>query len=273
METKILNGKRVSKSILVFLKEKTENKSIGKRTILYCDNPDEANKAYINQIIRSAKKIGFIVDIVDAENVEKDIKEFNDDPEISGVMFMHPFRNFDEEMGLKLLYPKKDIEGRTENNLGKLFTGKQLFAPPTAEAVMEIIKYYNIKISGKRVVILGRSTTVGKPLAMMMLKKGVDATVTVCHSRTKDLDEITKEADVLVSAIGSPLFVKKEMIKENSIIIDVGFNYLNGKYVGDVDYENIFDKTSAITPVPGGVGSVTTAILLRHIYESFELEE
>ena len=272
METRILNGIKVSKEIKNEIKDEILKLKNIKKTILYCDKPDESNKAYMNQIVKTANKLGLPVEIVQAKNIEEDIKGFNNDKEVAGVMFMHPFKDLDENKGLDILFPTKDIEGRTEINFGKLFTGKQFYSPPTAEAVMEIINYYKIEVSGKRVVILGRSTTVGKPLALMFLKKGVDGTVTVCHSRTKNIDSICREADILISAIGQPLFVKSNMVKDGAVVIDVGFNYYDGGYVGDVDYENILSKASAITPVPKGVGSVTTSILMRHIYQSNILE-
>ena len=272
MKTKILSGIKVSEAIKNEIKEEISKLEKIRKTILYCDKPDESNEAYMNQIVKVAGKLSFPVEIIQAKNIEDDLKKFNEDKDISGVMFMHPFKDLDENKGLNILNPKKDIEGRTEINFGKLFTGKQFFSPPTAEAVMEIIKYYQIEISGKRVVILGRSTTVGKPLALMLLKKGVDGTVTVCHSRTKNIDSVCREADILVSAIGQSLFVKREMVKDGAVVIDVGFNYFEGKYVGDTDYENILGKASSITPVPKGVGSVTTAILMRHIYQSNKTE-
>ena len=171
---------------------------------------------------------------------------------------------------IELLPANKDVEGIGTKNMGKLFLGKEdSIIPCTSRAVIELINYYNIDLTGKKVVLVGRSDIVGKPLIPQLLKK--DATLTICHSKTKNIFEETKNADVVIIAIGKANFLKKDAIKDGAILIDVGINYKDGRIVGDIDFEDIKEKASMCTPVPGGIGKITNAILIDNIIKSKEI--
>ena len=169
------------------------------------------------------------------------------------------------------MLPEKDIDGLTDINMAKLYSGdKSGFAPCTPSAVMELLEYNNIDVSGKNVVIVGRSLVVGKPLAMLMLAK--NATVTVCHSKTADLKTVCKTADILVAAVGRAKMITADYISEGAVVVDVGINQdENGNMCGDVDFESILPAAGAVTPVPGGVGSITTSVLAKHIVEAVKM--
>lgn len=166
--------------------------------------------------------------------------------------------------------PAKDIDCQTEENLGRLFGGKPLYKPATAEAVIQLLKYYDIELQGKNVVVIGRSTIVGKPLAHLLLEE--DSTVTVCHSKTTDIGLFTKKADIIVSAAGKTNLVTADMVSNNAVVIDVGTNFVQDKMVGDIDFEAVSNVAAAISPVPGGVGPVTTSVLLSQVVNSAKLK-
>jgi methylenetetrahydrofolate dehydrogenase (NADP+)/methenyltetrahydrofolate cyclohydrolase len=270
----ILDGKSVAEKIYSEIRGKIEGLASLPSLVLLCDEPDSSNKTYMKSIVKQGEKLGINVVI---ENTGEDpiaqVHRMNSDPSIAGVMIMHPLKNADEKSVLAALDPLKDLEGRTVSNLGGIVNDEEFFAPPTAEAVMEMLFQYDINPKGRDVTIVGRSNTVGKPLALLLLKKGVDATVTVCHSRSRDIAEKTFNSDIVVSAVGIAKFLKREMVKPGSIVIDVGINFLDGKLVGDVDYDEVSQIAAAITPVPGGVGSVTTALLFKHYLKSLERME
>ncbi len=271
---RILDGKEVAQRIYENLKQSLANARSLPKIVLYCDQPDAATRSYMKSIISRGKKLCIEVEMLQASNsVENDVRSLNESDDVAGVMIMHPFKDTDEMTALSLLKHEKDLEGRTASSLGAVVNGEWLFAPPTAEAVMEVLDYYEIPVAGKDVVIVGRSTTVGKPLAMMLLKKGIDATVTVCHSRTGELDKKTSRADVLVCAVGRANFVRSTMVKPGANVIDVGINFEQGKIVGDARFDEVEKVAGSITPVPGGIGSITTAILFRHYGTSLKLME
>jgi len=193
-----------------------------------------------------------------------------DDPD--GILVQLPLPgHIDEEKIIQTIPADKDVDGFHPYNLGCLLRGLPALYPCTPAGIMELLRFYNIDVSGRRVVIIGRSLIVGKPLAVMLMKKSVDATVTVCHSRTKNINEISKQADILIAALGKPKFIKREMVRENSIVIDVGVNSIDDphskkgyKLVGDCDFDNLIGHVDAITPVPGGVGPLTVALLMHN---------
>lgn len=234
---KILYGKPVAEKI----DEETSRNSDGKKIAILLPN-EPSSASYRKAIEAKAEKLGIevVTDTGDADGV---IGASTD--------------------------PSKDIDCQTEENLGKLFAGKPLYKPATAEAVIRILKYYEIELSGKNVVIIGRSTIVGKPLACLLLEE--NATITVCHSKTTDISVFTKNADIVVSATGKPNLVTADMIGEKTVVIDVGTNFTDGKMVGDVDFENVKKKASAISPVPGGIGPITTSVLLSQVVKSAKL--
>ena len=200
------------------------------------------------------------------------IEDANNDNDIHGIMIFRPLPNhLNVKEILEKLNPKKDIDGMTPVNLEKIFEGDSSgFSPCTPKAVIEMLKYYDIPLKGSNVVVVGRSLVVGKPLSMLLLDK--DATVTICHSKTKDIKSITSKADIVVAAVGKAKYMDEDFFTESSIVIDVGVNDDgNGKICGDVDYESVFGKVKAITPASGGIGAITTTILLDQVVKACEL--
>lgn len=283
--TNILKAKPLAKQIYENIK--TEVASLGflpKLCVLIIGN-DPAAEYYVASVAKRSKKLGieteilkFPEDILDSEFFAK-IEELNNDKNVHGIMVQKPLPKHISEVKLSdLICSSKDVDGFNPVNLGKLMLGRQTFIPCTAEAVIEMMKFYEIETQGKEVLVIGRSDIVGKPLANLLLLKSKqgNATVTVAHSRTKNLIEVTQRADIVIAAIGKAKFVKKQMLKKGAIVIDVGVNKITdneGKevYVGDVDYDDCFEKTTAITPVPGGVGTITTAMLLSNVLKAAKI--
>jgi methylenetetrahydrofolate dehydrogenase (NADP+)/methenyltetrahydrofolate cyclohydrolase len=199
------------------------------------------------------------------EDLIKKIQSINQDENIHGVLIMRPLPDsIDWETVGEIISPAKDVDCVTPYNLSGVFRGyRNVFHPCTAQAVLDVLEYYGVNLEGKKVAVIGRSLVVGKPVAMMLLQK--NATVTICHSRTVNLKEMTSSADILVAAAGKPRLIGKEYVKQDAVVVDVGINVVDGKLVGDVNFEEVKEKASMITPVPGGVGTVTTAVLMEHI--------
>ena len=285
---KILSGKKVSKQILLELKEKVfqlSEKGIHPKLSIFLIGDDSASEYYSKNIIKKANKIGVQTNLVKLSSKIKEqkliqeIHSANIDSEIHGIILQMPLpEHIQSEKIIMKIAPQKDVDGLHPLNAGKLLLDKDCFIPCTPAAVLELIKFYRIQTDGKKVVIIGRSNIVGKPLANLLLRKTeyANATVTVCHSHTKNLEKITKYADVLIAAIGKPNFVTAKMVKKNSILIDVGINEIKTdspkgyEFVGDIFFENVFEKAKAITPVPGGIGSITTAALLSNVVKAAE---
>ena len=285
---KILSGKKVSKKILSELKEKVSKLSenrIHPKLSIFMIGDNSAAEYYSQNIIKKAGKIGIQTELLqlafeikEKELIDK-IKLANRNPEIYGIILQMPLpKHIQGDKIILEISPQKDIDGMHPLNAGKLLLGKDCFIPCTPAAVLELLKFYQIETDGKKIVIIGRSNIVGKPLANLLLRKNkyANATVTICHSHTKNIEKITKSADILIAAIGKANFVTAKMIKKNSILIDVGINEIktndaNGyKFVGDILYEDVFEKAKAITPVPGGIGSITTATLLSNVVKTAE---
>lgn len=211
-------------------------------------------------------RIAELPEDISQEEFEDAFRKINEDSEVHGILLFQPLpEQLNVEKIRQMIDPAKDMDGMSPLNLAKLFEGdKTAYAPCTAEAVMHIMKHFGIELQGKRVTIVGRSMVVGKPLSMLML--GQNATVTICHSRTKDLADRCREAEIVVAAIGKAKYITADMIADGAVVADVGINVLeDGTLCGDVDYEQVQEKTSYITPVPGGVGSVTTSVLASHV--------
>lgn len=209
---------------------------------------------------------------ISQEDLEIKFRQVNDDPKVHGILLFRPLpKHLDEEPLRMIINPYKDVDGMSPVNMAKVFSGDASgHAPCTAEAVMEMLDYYKIDLTGKKVAIVGRSMVVGRPLAMLMLKK--NATVTICHTKTKDLPGTLREAQVLVAAAGKAKMITEDMVGEAAIVADVGINVdENGNLCGDVDYERAEKKASYISPVPRGVGSVTTSVLAKHVVSGLEL--
>ncbi|MBC7474541.1 MAG: bifunctional methylenetetrahydrofolate dehydrogenase/methenyltetrahydrofolate cyclohydrolase FolD [Candidatus Sericytochromatia bacterium] len=279
--TEIINGKEISKKILYEIKveaeqlyEKYEFKA-GLAVVLIGNDP--ASQIYVKNKRATCEKIGFYSEAYDlSEEVKENeliklLDELNAEPSIHGILVQLPLpKHLDERKILEYINPQKDVDGFHPSTQAKLFLGTAKLEPCTPKGIIELLKRSNIQIEGKHCVILGRSNIVGKPLALMLLKE--NATVTICHSKTENIAEIARTADILISAIGKANFVTADMVKENAVVIDVGMNRsLDNKLVGDVDYQNVFPKVRAITPVPGGVGPMTIAMLMKNTLEAAKL--
>lgn len=270
----LINGKEVAENIKLQVKE--EIKSLGKdvtlAVVIVGDNP--ASKVYVNNKKKACKLVGIqSLEYGLPENTSEDellslIDRLNNYNYVDGILVQLPLpRHINTDMVIERINPEKDVDGFTAINTGKLWLGQYDIAPCTAIGVIELLDYYNIDIAGKHCVIVGRSNIVGKPVAALMLER--NATVTVCHSKTQNLYDITRTADILITAVGKPKFITRDMVKDGAVVIDVGINRdENGKLYGDVDFENVKDKTTAITPVPGGCGPMTVAMLVKNTLEA-----
>lgn len=232
---------------------------------------DAASEAYASRIEKNCKSIGIDFEykqfVKNPEKFKTYLKKANNDDQITSIMVQQPLPP-ELKDSLEMINPQKDVEGITSASLGKLFVGLETLNPATAEACMEILDYYDIPIKGQRAVVVGRSNIVGKPVSILLQQK--HATVTMCHSRTRDLEWELKNADIVVAAVGRAEMIKGEMLDEDSVVIDVGTNFINGKLLGDVDFASAAEIVKAITPVPGGVGTVTNQVLMRNIVKSFK---
>lgn len=279
--TIIIDGKEVSKKILFDIKIETEKIrekheiKPGLAVILVGEDP--ASMIYVKRKRDTCNKIGFYSEAYDlsSETSEKEllslINDLNLEPTIHGILVQLPLpKHINEKKILESISPLKDVDGFHSSTQAKLFSGDAQVEPCTPKGVIALLKHYEVPIEGQHIVILGRSNIVGKPLALMLLKE--NATITICHSKTKNLSEITNKADILISAIGKANFVKSNMVKSDAVVIDVGTNRLDdGKLVGDVDYQDVFDKVKYITPVPGGVGPMTIAMLMKNTLQATKL--
>ena len=277
----ILDGTKISEELLQELKAKINslkvNISRSPRLDIILIGNDFASTKYVSMKERKAKEIGIEVNIhrFDATSTEdeivKIITELNDNDSVDGIMVQLPLpKNFNEEKVISKISVDKDVDGLTAESLGKLFRKEKCFVSATPRGIGILLDKYNIEVEEKNVVIIGRSKIVGLPVSALMLNR--NATVTICHSHTKNLQDICKTADILIVGIGKPNFINKEFIKQGATVIDVGFNkdLESGKTVGDVNYEDVKDMVSYITPVPGGVGPMTIASLLENVINSYE---
>ena len=274
----LLDGKETAKQIKIELKEKiktlkeTYNKVPTIAIVLVGNNP--ASEIYVRNKIKAASFVGMnhqlvkLDESITMEELLNEVERLNNDQDVSGIIVQLPLPNhLDEQIVINHINNEKDADGFGLLNKGKLFSGLPCLRPATPLGVMYLLEKYNIELEGKRAVVIGRSNIVGKPMALMLLEK--NATVTIAHSRTKNLNELTKEADVLVVAVGKAKFVTEDMVKEGAVIVDVGINRVDGALYGDVDFENVKEKASYITPVPGGVGPLTIAMLLLNTVTAF----
>lgn len=272
--THIIDGKKIANNICAELKSVVQElnkngETITLAVVLVGENP--ASKIYVANKRKTCNEIGIIsreynLPQTTTENeLLKLIDDLNSSNEVDGILVQLPLpAHINEKNVIERIHPEKDVDSFSEGNIGKLITKNYRFLPCTPAGIIEILKHENIEISGKHCVVLGRSNIVGKPLALLMLNN--DATVTICHSKTKNLKDICKQADILIAAIGQPRSIKSDMIKPGAIVIDVGINRdASGKICGDVDFENVKDVASYITPVPGGVGPMTVAMLMKNV--------
>ncbi len=282
--TQVIDGKKISKA----LREKIQNevaelKAAGKRVpglAVIQVGDDQASSVYVKNQEKACEKAGFVffncqlpADTTEEALLQK-VKELNEDPKVDGIICQMPLpEGIDADVVINNIRPDKDVDGFHPVNAGKLLQGKaDAVLPCTPAGVIEMLKYEKIPLQGKNVVVLGRSNIVGKPAALLLLKE--NCTVTICHSKTQNLAEVASKADILVSALGRAKMVDASYTNSDQVVIDVGINRdENGKLCGDVDYEDVAPKVKAITPVPGGVGSMTIAILLNNTLKDYKRHE
>ncbi len=275
----IIDGKAVSAYIKEQVKGEvatlSENGSVPALAVIIVGD-DPASKVYVGNKKKACEMTGMrsVEYALPAETTEEEllalISELNNDKEINGILCQLPVpKHINEDKIIDAIAPEKDVDGFSAENVGKIWLGKYEISPCTPMGVIELLDYYNIPLEGKNCVIVGRSNIVGKPMAALLLER--NATVTVCHSRTKDLTSFTKNADVIVAAVGRANFITADMVKDGAVVVDVGINRLeNGKLCGDVDFENVKDKVSFITPVPGGCGPMTIAVLMKNTLAAYK---
>ena len=278
----LINGKELAQKIRLELKKDVEdlkNKGIIPKLAVIMVGDDKASKVYVKNKSKACEEIGieyeeFLMGSdTTMEQLLNTIEELNNRKDIHGILLQSPIpKNLDINQAFNKIDYRKDVDGFHPINVGKLSIGEDCFISCTPFGVVKMLEEYNIEVQGKNVVIIGRSNIVGKPLIQCMLKK--NGTVTVCHSKTQNIKEITKNADILIAALGKAKFVTADMVKDGAVIIDVGINRNDdGKLVGDVDFENVEKKVSYITPVPGGVGPMTIAMLMTNVVKAAKNSE
>lgn len=269
----LLNGKELREKKLELLKEKVSRLEQPLGLVVISVGEDEASKVYVNNKGKLAKKLGynFIHESLDESITEQEliqrIYHYNQNEEMDGIIVQMPLpKNMDASRVQNAILPEKDVDGLTYINQGKLMQNKEALIPCTPKGILDLLKEYQIPIEGANVAIIGRSILVGKPLSVLLTNH--NATVSLLHSKTRNLEEYTRKADIVVAAVGKKHFVTEDMVKEGSVIIDVGINRENGKLYGDVDFDHVKEKASYITPVPGGVGPMTVYELMDNVYQA-----
>lgn len=279
---KLIDGKEVSAFIKNQVKDEVEalrekGETVSLAVIIVGDNP--ASRVYVNNKKKACEATGIVSYeyALPEETKEEEllalIKELNENREINGILCQLPLpKHIDEKKVIDAIASEKDVDCFRAENVGKMWLGEYDFAACTPKGVMLLLEYYGIDVCGKNCVIIGRSNIVGKPMASLLLEKS--ATVTICHSKTKDLASFTRNADVIVAAVGRPKFVTADMVSEGAVVVDVGINRdENGKLCGDVDFENVKEKASFITPVPGGCGPMTIAVLMKNTLVAYRIQK
>ena len=275
-----IDGKAFSQTVLEKIKEEHSQlkekygKPAGLAVVIVGNNP--ASQVYVKNKIRACENVGFYSENIELdENISEkellqEIDKLNKNDRIDGILVQLPLpAHINELKIIDSISPEKDVDGFHVSNIGKMVIGDETgFLSCTPYGIMQLLEEYKIEIAGKDAVIIGRSNIVGKPMALMLIQKG--ATVQVCNSNTKDLRKKLNEADIIIVAAGVPKLLKKEDVKEGAVVIDVGINRVDGKICGDVDYEEVAEKTSYITPVPGGVGPMTIASLIKNTFKSYK---
>ena len=274
-----IDGKQISAQIKDELKERVEKEKLEVTLAVIQVGNDPASTVYVGNKKKACEYIGIrslayeLPEETPEEELLQLIKELNDRDDVNGILVQLPLpAHMDEDKVIQTISPKKDVDGFHPQSVGALSIGQPGFVSCTPAGVVQLLKRTGVEIDGKECVIVGRSNIVGKPMALLMLRE--NATVTVCHSHTKDLKEVTKRADILIVAIGKPKFITKEYVKDGAVVIDVGIHRgADGKLCGDVDYDDVAPITYAITPVPGGVGPMTIAMLMNNCVEAKGLQE
>lgn len=270
---KIIDGKKIAEEIKIEIKEKVyklRRKGINPNLSVILVGDDPASLSYIKGKEKDCQEVGINSEVINfpencsQEKIENKIKNLNDDDSVHGILVQLPLPDkINSKEIIEIIDPKKDVDCFHPYNVGKMFLGDKIFSPCTPQGVIEILKRSGVEIEGKNAVVVGRSNIVGKPLAFLLTKE--NATVTLCHSKTKNLEEICRTADILVAAIGRPKMITKEYVRPGAVVIDVGISRgQDSKLSGDVDFENVKKIAEAITPVPGGVGPMTRVMLLEN---------
>jgi len=277
MAAVIIDGKKIAQDILEKLKKEVSGYSPKPKLVVVMVGQNPASEIYVNNKHKTALEIGFLSDVIrlDEKTSQKDllaqVQKLNQDKSVSGILVQLPLpKQIDEKEVLVAIDPAKDVDGFHPQNLGKLVTGIKTQVPCTPLGCMKILETLSDDLTGKKAVVVGRSNIVGKPIALLLLAK--NATVTICHSKTKNLANEVKQADIVIAAVGQAKLITKEMIKPGAWVIDVGINRpAGGKICGDVDFENVKEIAGALTPVPGGVGPLTIACLLLNTWNAHQL--
>lgn len=270
----LLDGKALANDILDKLSLKVNRLDTAPNLVVIQVGNDPASSVYVRNKERTAERVGINSETVKlSKHITQDelleiIDKYNNDSLVNGILVQLPLpKHIDEQVILEAISPMKDVDGFHPLNVGKLNIGQKQMIPSTPAGIMELLKANHIELEGKHVVIVGRSNIVGKPLAHLLLE--ANATVTITHSRTKDLKHLTKLADILVVAVGQSEFITKDYVKTGAVVIDVGINRTESGLKGDVDFNNVKSKVAAITPVPGGVGPMTIAMLMNQTYQAY----
>lgn len=271
----ILDGKKTAEKITNKIKQDVLNFEKKPKLVVILANDNEASKIYVKNKEKKALELGFKSEVykfnqnVKQEEIIALIEKLNNDKETNGILVQLPlFGHLNTDEIINSINPIKDVDGFNPYNAGKLLLNQKPYAIAcTPKGIITLLKEYNIDLKGKKVLIIGRSNIVGKPLISLLLQQ--DATVSIAHSQTKNLKEVCLNNDIIISATGKAFLIKEDMVKDGSIIIDVGINKFENKTVGDVDFKNVKNKVSAITPVPGGIGPMTIAMLMQNTYELF----
>ena len=277
----ILNGKEVAKLVRKEVKEQVleiKEKGIDPKLAVIMVGNNSSSEVYVRNKSKACEKTGIEFEefLLPEETNEVEllglIEKLNNDDKVHGILLQSPVpKHIDINKAFRTISPNKDVDGFNPVNVGKLCIGEDCFVSCTPYGVIRLLEEYNIDLEGKEAVVLGRSNIVGKPMVQCLLAK--NATVTVCHSRTKNIEDVIKRADIVIAAIGKPCFVKESMIKEGAVVVDVGINRLEeGGLVGDVDFEKVQEKASYITPVPGGIGPMTIAMLVSNVAKAAKMK-
>ena len=274
----IIDGREVSTNLRKIIKDQVSSDGIKPNLSVIQVGDDKASNIYVKNKKRACEEVGITFDHYKFDDGTKTdviidkINKLNSDKSVNGILIQLPLPDsYDEGVLVNLIDPLKDVDGLTYENIGNLVLGNECLVPCTPLGVMELLKAYDVKLEGKSVCIVGRSNLVGRPLIQLLLQK--NATVSICHSKTYNLEEYTKNADILIVAVGHPKLITKDMVKEGSVVIDVGINKLNDKLCGDVDFNGVSQKASLITPVPGGVGPMTVSCLLKNVVKACEIQK
>lgn len=273
----VLDGKLISKKIQENVKKEVESLETKPCLLVILVGNDQASQIYVSSKEKACKRVGMesktivLDDNISQKELINIIKQANEDKSIHGILVQMPLPKYMDELAVvDAIDPKKDVDGLHTHNQGKLMLGQNAIIPCTPKGIMRLLDEYHVQLQGKSALVIGRSILVGKPVAQLLLQRS--ATVTIAHSKTKNLKELSLASDIIVCAVGKPKTVTEDMVKDGAVIVDVGINRVLGTIVGDVDYLSVSPKTSRITPVPGGVGPMTIACLLENVLECYKLQ-